>query len=477
MRPPRRTPVPWRTIEGLTDPHGLAVPELRAFTRLWQRQRSRMREHGNLEPFEEQLARRWSIETGVIERLYDISRGATDTLVKHGFIASLVAHGEATVDADDLMEILGDHSGGLDMVMDVVAGNHPFSAGWIKELHALLTRHQTHAPGRMQDGRRTEIPLLHGEFKVRPNNPRRPDGLVHEYCPPEHVRSEIDRLLAMFAELPPDLPEVRAAWLHHRFVQIHPFQDGNGRVARAITSFELVRGGLFPFIVERHERDTEYFPALEAADAGDLRPLVEMIGRAMTRCLRAALATRNPVASGSQPAIAAARAKIQARRSVTGVREEMRTRLQRLATEVLTQLESVNQRLVVQLPDMGAVVARHESPRELHAEIMTLADGGNYLPNLREYHVVCTLVLEDSDASDATGAAEVVAEVAIVLHPIVEPALGVAIANILLDHRPLPDIEPLLLPLDEQEQPQSQRLSAWLETALGHAITRWTDTL
>ena len=317
MRSTRRTPVAWRPIDGLADPHDLAVPELRAFTRLWQRQRSRMQERDQLDTFEEQLARRWSIETGIIERLYDISRGATETLVKHGFIASLVSHGETTIDADELMEILGDHRGGLDMVMDVVAGNRPLSVGWVKELHALLTRNQTHATGRMQDGRRAAIPLLRGEFKVRPNNPMRLDGQVHEYCPPEHVRSEMDRLLAIFAELPPELPEVRAAWLHHRFTQIHPFQDGNGRVARAIASFELVRGKLFPLVIERNERDTRYFPALEQADDGDLRPLVELTARSMIRSLRAALVPVAPAdpETGPRSLAVMARSKVSARRA------------------------------------------------------------------------------------------------------------------------------------------------------------------
>ena len=72
--------------------------------------------------------------------------------------------------------------------------------------------------------------------------------------------------------------EVQAAWLHHRFAQIHPFQDGNGRIARAIASMVLIKGGLFPLVVTRDDR-TKYLSALEAADYGDLKPLVDMIAR------------------------------------------------------------------------------------------------------------------------------------------------------------------------------------------------------
>ena len=43
-------------------------------------------------------------------------------------------------------------------------------------------------------------------------------------------------------------PEVEAAWLHHRFGQIHPFQDGNGRVARALATMIFLRAGFVPLV-------------------------------------------------------------------------------------------------------------------------------------------------------------------------------------------------------------------------------------
>lgn len=71
--------------------------------------------------------------------------------------------------------------------------------------------------------------------------------------------------------------EVAAAWLHHRFTQIHPFQDGNGRVARSISSLVLIKEGLFPLVVTRD--DLGYITALEAADDGDLQPLVDLFAK------------------------------------------------------------------------------------------------------------------------------------------------------------------------------------------------------
>lgn len=82
--------------------------------------------------------------------------------------------------------------------------------------------------------------------------------------------------------------EVEAAWLHHRFTQIHPFEDGNGRVARAIASLVLIESGWFPLVIQRDARDS-YIESLEVADGGDLGPLVQMVSRIETQAFVRAL--------------------------------------------------------------------------------------------------------------------------------------------------------------------------------------------
>ncbi|WP_218897747.1 Fic family protein [Sphaerotilus montanus] len=63
------------------------------------------------------------------------------------------------------------------------------------------------------------------------------------------------------------------AWLTH----IHPYIDGNGRVARAIGNLELIRGGYPPIIIKKKERD-RYIDALGESDyAGDIRSFAELV--------------------------------------------------------------------------------------------------------------------------------------------------------------------------------------------------------
>ena len=133
-----------------------------------------------------------------------------------------------------------------------------------------------------QFGHWFDATLNAGAFKTMPNNPTRPDGVVHQYCPPEHVYSELDHLLSWYGEYTsqPDAyhPLLVAAWLHHRFVRIHPFQDGNGRVTRALVTCHLVERDHLPIVVTRDDRN-DYVDTLEAPDDGDLNPTVEFTSR------------------------------------------------------------------------------------------------------------------------------------------------------------------------------------------------------
>ncbi|ARJ38340.1 hypothetical protein SporoP8_05275 [Sporosarcina ureae] len=72
-------------------------------------------------------------------------------------------------------------------------------------------------------------------------------------------------------------PVERAAILHSKFVNIHPFTDGNGRTARLLLNLELVRSGYLPVIIET-ERRFEYYELLDrAAVTGDYEGFVEFV--------------------------------------------------------------------------------------------------------------------------------------------------------------------------------------------------------
>lgn len=277
----------WPPLTGITDIEGswkeLQSSDVEAMRGIWKEQQDRLKGTKQLGDFTERLSREWAIETGIIENVYEIDRGVTQTLIERGFQAEFLTHGSIDKPREYVLQILNDQKDALDGVFDFVAKRRELSTSYIKELHSALLRSQTHTEAIDSQGHHIEVPLIVGEWKKQPNYPTR-DGKIYAYCPPEQASSEMDRLIAMHREQINKKVsiEVQAAWLHHRFSQIHPFQDGNGRVARAVTSLVFVRAGLFPLIVTRDEK-VVYLDALEAADKGNLKPLVDLIAKLQRR--------------------------------------------------------------------------------------------------------------------------------------------------------------------------------------------------
>lgn len=268
----------------------LASAQLKSLTVPWKKRLAELRGSEGLKQFNDRLARQWSIETGIIEGIYKIDRGITELLVERGLEASLIPHGTTDRPAEDVVAILRDHHDALEGLYAFVAAQRDLSISYIRELHQQLCRGQEVTVGRDAVGNRTERRLRLGDWKKQPNSPHRPDGRVHEYCPPEHVASEMDELIRMHKEhvAAGVAPEVEAAWLHHRFTQIHPFEDGNGRVARALATLVLLRAELFPFVVDRKEKN-RYIDALESADQGSLGQLASMVSATQQKALMLAL--------------------------------------------------------------------------------------------------------------------------------------------------------------------------------------------
>jgi Fic family protein len=87
------------------------------------------------------------------------------------------------------------------------------------------------------------------------------------HIPPNHIIiSEV--MQELFAEYDREWndynPVIKACLLHGEFVKIHPFIDGNGRTARLILNFELMKYGYTPIVITKSRR-AEYYEALDLA--------------------------------------------------------------------------------------------------------------------------------------------------------------------------------------------------------------------
>ncbi|NYZ78500.1 Fic family protein, partial [Candidatus Micrarchaeota archaeon] len=75
-----------------------------------------------------------------------------------------------------------------------------------------------------------------------------------------------------------------AVKVHYETVRIHPFVDGNGRLARLLMNLRLMRAGFPPTILRREERRA-YYSALEKADDGEFRPLAMLVAKDVEKAL------------------------------------------------------------------------------------------------------------------------------------------------------------------------------------------------
>ena len=322
----------WQPIEPLSEvERRIDLAAMGALHDSWRAFRNRAQQSSShhLDQFNERLVRRLSVETGILERLYDLDRGTTEALVAHGFAEELITRSSTNIEPGLLIELLRDQEAAIQLVMDCIARSRNLTKGLIHELHAVLTRHRETTTAVDQFGARLEIPLLRGAYNQHPNNPRRPDGSIHEYCPPVHVDSEMSNLLEWLSEYSKEDPIIVSAWLHHRFTQIHPYQDGNGRVARALTTMLLLRSDLLPLVVDRDLR-VEYIGSLEAADLGDLAPLADTFARLERNAILEALSVDTDAGTALQPTVAA---------TINSLGEKLKKR----SEETVAELRNVNE--------------------------------------------------------------------------------------------------------------------------------------
>ncbi len=381
----------WTPITQISDQdREIDLANMQSIYEIWRTSRERIRElsERNLNEFNKRLVRRLSIETGILERLYDLDRGTTEALVAQGFVEDLVSRSSTNIEPSRLIDILRDQESAIQLVMDCVSKNRPLTKGILHELHSILVKHEDTTTAVDQFGQRREIPLLKGKFKEHPNNPRRPDGNTHEYCPPIHVESEIENLLNWSNNYHNDDPILAATWLHHRFTQIHPYQDGNGRVARSLTTLVLLRAGLLPLVIDRDLR-VEYISALEAADKSDLSKLTLLFARLERTAILQALSVD-------------ADSEISYQKTLTSaVIESLAQKFERRRQEKYKELRKVNKvasslRIIARKAIEKEVNKLHDPLKELGNLIINISDGGPDRNNAHWYKYEVIQSAEDA---------------------------------------------------------------------------------
>ena len=202
---------------------------------------------------------RAAVETGLLEHLYAFGDALTEAIVQYGLAAE-----EARALEDSTYSQIAAHRHAHDVMVQAIHDGRPLSVSLVKELHAAVTGAQSSYQAHDQFGRPVLCALNRGQFKRSDNHVRLASDL-HFYAPWLQVDSEMDRLIGFLEQYDSYPPVVVASYVHHRFTAIHPFEDGNGRVARLLGDYYLIRSGLLPLVIGRRHR-AAYLDALHVAD-------------------------------------------------------------------------------------------------------------------------------------------------------------------------------------------------------------------
>lgn len=148
------------------------------------------------------------------------------------------------------------HANAISLMAQVCA-NGSLSIGDMHELHRVI-----------QSGVTIDVFAPTGKWKVENNGTMHPDGTWHDYAAPAHVPALMERWLDLFKQSVKEVKQVRDqagarkrcldvyTRLHVSFTRIHPYADGNGRMARLLANIPLLSCGLPPLLIDASKRST-----------------------------------------------------------------------------------------------------------------------------------------------------------------------------------------------------------------------------
>ena len=212
----------------------------------------------------DRLSRRFTVDFN-----YNSNHIEGNTLT-YGQTKILLLFGKVIGEAEvrDVHEMTDSNVGLKMMGEEAALKEMPLSQHFIRILHKTLLREDYTVYRTLPGGVQTSYVIHAGQYKTRPNSVITRYGDRLEYASPEETPSLMTDLVDWYnqEERRGQLSPVElAALFHYRYIRIHPFEDGNGRIARLLVNFILTRHD-YPMVVVRSRNKQAYLEALHQAD-------------------------------------------------------------------------------------------------------------------------------------------------------------------------------------------------------------------
>lgn len=208
-----------------------------------------------------------------------LTYGETKALILHG----ITAQGKPL---KDHTEVEG-HNEAVQWIYELAQDDRPLSETFIRDLHTILLVKPYKVLAEPKDGIPTWKTIQIGQYKNSNNYVLTATGERQDFLPFQETPRAMQELVDWYAleKVKPEInPILLATQFHHKFINIHPFDDGNGRVVRLLMNYILLQFGYPPIIIKTEDK-TAYFSALQAATVGNIEPFFEFIINNLIRSL------------------------------------------------------------------------------------------------------------------------------------------------------------------------------------------------
>ena len=212
----------------------------------------------------------WNYNSNAIEG-NSLTLGETRSLLLHGLTA-------AGKPMRDHLDIKG-HNEAVLWLEDFVRDERPLTEQFIRGMHEVLLGEAYQTAAQTPDGQPTRKTIQPGQYKSSPNNVLTATGEMFYFATPEETPARMTDLVDWYRQEDAAAslhPVALAAEFHYRFVRIHPFDDGNGRMSRLLMNLILLRHG-YPMTVIKADDRNRYLAALSEADAGEFEPFLRFV--------------------------------------------------------------------------------------------------------------------------------------------------------------------------------------------------------
>lgn len=210
------------------------------------------------------LSRRFSVDYNFNSNHIEgntLTYGQTELLLMFGKVT-----GEG--DLKDYVDMKASEAGMIMMQEEAKLREQPLTQNFIRQLHKVLLREDYTVYRNFPGGVTTGYVIHAGQYKTRPNSVVTRYGDRFEYASPEETPALMTDLVEWYNEAEASgkySPVELAALFHYRYIRIHPFEDGNGRIARLLVNYILARHD-WPMIVVRSRTKQDYLEALHQSD-------------------------------------------------------------------------------------------------------------------------------------------------------------------------------------------------------------------